>query len=199
MKGQKALAQDTLATQKAQLALQQQAYDDSKKPSAAETQQETDRKAYFTWRDAGDYTKPPPGLVGNSNFGPAMAHRRDLERTAVPTGAAGIGSGANATALALQNRYLQDVNAESDANAYQNAVSAEDLYQRTGATGALEGLDAARKAHALDTSTNMSQFFSNMRAQTTPQSLWPSIIGGGLSALGQIGAAGVTAGSFAAL
>lgn len=180
--------------------MQKQAYADAKSPSAAEVQQEADRKAYFTWRDAGDYTKPPPGLVGNTNFGPAMQHRRELERGAAPAGAAAMGAGgANSTALALQKNYLADANAESDAMAYQNAVSAEDLYQRTGATGALENLDAARKAQLLGTSTNMAQYFTNARINTTPQSLWPTIIGGVLNAGGQIGAAGLQAGSFAAL
>lgn len=121
-----------------------------------------------------------------------MQKRRSLEQTATPTGAYGMGAGyASPTALAMQNSYLHDVNAESDANAYQQAVSAEDLYQRTGATGALEGLDAARKSELLGTSTNMSQFFTNSRIQSQPQSMWPSIIGGLISAGGQMGAAAI--------
>lgn len=164
-------------------------------PSAAEQQREAERKAYFDWKAKGDFRTPPPSLIGVS-FGPEAERRRQMERTATPTGSAGMGAGyASPTALAMTREYLGNVNAENDALAYQGALGGEDLYQRTNNSAALMNSDFMRKMGLLNSAQNQSQFQSGARIQTTPQSIWPALISGGLSALGQAGAAMATGGA----
>lgn len=147
-------------------------------PSPAETQAEKDRKSYFDWRDKGDYSKPPPTMVG-LNFGPSAQHRRDLEKSSVPTGIFGMGGAyANPTALALANQNMADTNANQDANTYQDAITSEDTYQRTGNSQGLMAQDFARKMGLLNTTSGMSQFQTGARIQTTPQSILPMLLSG---------------------
>jgi len=153
-------------------------------PSPAEMQREAERKAYFDWKAKGDFRTPPPSLIGVS-FGPEAERRRQMERTATPTGAAGMGAGyASPTALALTREYLGNVNAENDALAYQGALGGEDLYQRTNNSAMLMNSDFMRKQMLLNSRQNQTQFQTGTRIQTTPQSILPALISGGLSAAG---------------
>jgi hypothetical protein len=150
----------------------------AKEPSAAETQAEKDRKSYFDWRDKGDFTKPPPTLVGLS-YGPSAERRRELERSATPTGIFGMGGAyANPTALALAQQNMADTNANQDANAYQEAIGGEDTYQRTGNSQGLMAQDFARKMGLLNTTSGMTQFQTGARIQTQPQSILPMLLSG---------------------
>lgn len=163
---------------------------EAKAPSAAETQAEKDRAAFFQWRDAGDYRSPAPTMIGLS-YGPAAMKRRELEQTVMPTGAEGMGASyANPTALALNKQNLADHNAENDANTYQSAINDEYSYQRTGNATGLMAQDFARKIGLLNDTSGMTQFSSNMRKETTPQSMLPML----LSGLIQGGAAFATGG-----
>lgn len=203
-KGRKALAEDMKRrdeedrrrAEQAQQQFQQQ-LTVAQAPSPAETQSEKDRAGYFKWRDEGDFTKPPPTLIGMS-YGPSSERRRQLERSAVPTGIFGMGGAyANPTALALAGQNMADTNAQRDAEAYQGAIGAEDLYQRTGNSQSLMTQDFARKMGLLSSTGGMSQFAANNslnasqnRINTTPQSILPML----LSGLLQGGAAFATGG-----
>lgn len=187
-KGSRALAEEMKRRDIEDRAAQHEALTAATTPSAAETDLEKDRKAYFDWKAKGDFRTPPPGLIG-INYGPEAVRRRQLEQTAVPTGAAGMGAAyASPTALALTRDYLSNVNAENDATAYQGALQGEDLYQRTGNSLGLMNADFARKSSVLGATTNQSQLSTGARIQTTPkpwtQTILPALISGGLSAGG---------------
>lgn len=160
-------------------------------PSPAETQRESERKAYFDWKEKGDFRTPPPSLIGMS-FGPEAERRRAMERTALPTGSGAMGAGwASPTALALNRDYLSNVNAENDALAYQGQLQGEDIYQRTGNSAAVIANDMARKNFlmggtnfGLSSASNQSQYSTGARINTQPKSLWPALISGGLRAAG---------------
>lgn len=177
-----------------QAAQYQQSLTAAKTPSAAETQAEKDRASFFQWRDAGDYRTPAPTMIGLS-YGPAAMKRRELEQTAMPTGAEGMGASyANPTALALNKQNLADHNAENDANTYQGAINDEYAYQRTGNSTALMAQDFARKMGLLGDTSSMAQFGTNARIQTQPKSIMPMLLSGLLGAAGQAGAAYLTGG-----
>src|SRR5436309_13458421 len=100
-KGQKALQQQILQQQTQANQKYQAALTAATTPTPAEMQAEKDRKAYFDWKEKGDYRTPPPGLIG-INYGPEAQRRRAMEQTATPTGAAGMGAAyASPTALAM--------------------------------------------------------------------------------------------------
>jgi len=184
LKGQRALAQQMRDRDAADRARYEAAATAAEKPSAAETQLEADRKAYFDWKAKGDFRTPPPGLIG-INYGPEAQRRRQLEQTAVPTGAAGMGAAyASPTALALTRDYLGNVNAENDATAYQGALTGEDMYQRTGNSLGLMSADWARKSTLLGSASGQSQFSTGARIQTQPQSILPALLSAGLQAGG---------------
>lgn len=161
------------------------------KPSPAEQQREEERKAYFDWKTKGDFRTPPPSLIGMS-FGPEAERRRAMERTALPTGSGAMGAGyASPTALALNRDYLNNVNAENDALAWQGQLQGEDIYQRTGNSAAVIANDMARKNFltggtnfGLSSAANQSQYSTGARINTQPKSLWPALISGGLGAAG---------------
>lgn len=177
-KGNRALAAEMKKRDEADRAAQQAAATAAATPSAAESQNEKDRAAFFSWRDKGDYRTPPPSLIG-LNYGPEAERRRQAEQTAVGTGILGMGAGnADPTALALAKQNLNDTNAEGDANAYQSAISGEDLYQRTGNSQSLMAQDFARKMGLLGNAQSLSEFSSNMRRETTPQSILPQLLSG---------------------
>jgi hypothetical protein len=187
-KGNRALAQQMKERDAADRARYEAAAAKAEVPSAAESQLEKERKAYFDWKEAGDYRAPPPGLIG-INYGPEAQRRRAMEQTAVPTGAAGLGAAyASPTALAMTRDYLGNVNAENDANAYQGALSGEDLYQRTGNSMGLMQADWARKSTLLGSSQNASQYSTGARISTTPkpwtETILPALISGGMAAGG---------------
>lgn len=170
---------------------QQAATTQAATPSAAEVQREAERKAYFDWKNTGDFRTPPPSLIGMS-FGPEAERRRAMERTALPTGSGAMGAGyASPTALALNRDYQTNANAENDALAYQGQLQGEDLYQRTNNSAAIIANDMARKNFlmggsnfGLSNASNQSQFSTGARINTQPQSLWPALISGGLGAAG---------------
>lgn len=184
MKGQKSLQSDITAQQQKATADYNAAIATAKAPSAAEVQAEKDRQAYFDWKGKGDYRTPPPGLIG-INYGPEAQARRRMEQTATPTGAAGMGAGyANPTALAMTREYLGNVNAENDATAYQSALQGEDMFQRTGNTWGLANAQASRNATVLGAANSQQQYSTGARIQSTPQSILPALISGGLAAGG---------------
>lgn len=183
-KGRKALQEDMRARDKAAWDQQQAALAAGKEPSAAEKQREAERQAYFAWKEKGDFRNAPPSLLGFT-YGPEAQARRQMEQTALPTGAGGMGAGyASPTALALNRQYLNDVNAERDALAYQQQLQGEDLYQRTGNAAQLMQADYARKMEILRNTSQQTQYYSGARIQTTPQSIWPALLSGALSAGG---------------
>lgn len=187
-KGNRALAQQMKDRDAADRARYEAAATKAAEPSPAETTLESERKAYFDWKAKGDFRTPPPGLIGIS-YGPEAERRRQLEQTAIPTGAAGMGAAyASPTALALTRDYLSNVNAENDATAYQSALQGEDMYQRTGNSIGLMNADWARKGTLLSSSANQSTMSTGARIQTTPkpwtETILPALISGGLSAAG---------------
>lgn len=181
MKGANALAAETRRRDAEDRAARLAAAEAAKVPSPAEAQAEKDRAAFFSWRDSGDYRKPPPSMIG-LNYGPEAARRRETEQTAVPAGLLGMGASyADPTALALSRQNMADTNAESDANAYQGAITAEDTYQRTGNSMSLMAQDYARKMGLLNDASSASQFSTNARIQTQPQSILPMLFSGLIS------------------
>lgn len=172
------MAAEMKARDQQQAAQYQQSFAAAQTPSPAETQAEKDRKSFFQWRDAGDYTKPAPTMIGLT-YGPDAARRRLAEQSSVATGAAGMGAAnANPTALALNQQNLADHNAENDANTYQNAINDEYGYQRTGNAQGLMASDMARKMGLLNTSATMQQSGAANRISTQPQSMLPMLLSG---------------------
>jgi hypothetical protein len=183
-KGRRALAEQMRRRDEEDRRRYDQAFAAAREPSKAEQQREAERAAYFEWKAKGDYRTPPPSLIG-VNYGPQAEERRRLERTALPTGAGAMGAAyASPTALALNKDYISNVNAENDALAYQGALAGEDMYQRTNNSALLMQSDFARRMGLLSNATSQSQFQTGARIQTTPQSLWPALISGGLAAAG---------------
>lgn len=186
---------DSLEKQRVQdRELRMAALEEAKKKSPAEEQAEKDRAAYFQWRDKGDFRTPPPSLIGLT-YGPEAARRREMEQTAAPMGAMGMGAAyADPTAMALAKQNLNDENAEQDANAYQDEIRAEDTYQRSGNAESLMARDFARRMGLLSEASGMSQFSTNARIQAQPQPILPMLLSGLIAGAGQVGAAYVSGG-----
>lgn len=164
-----------------------QAVTDSKTPGYFEQRAIDDNKAYNTWKEGHDYRTPAPGMI-SLGYGDAAQRRRMREREigAVSSGLAGLSEssgGANATALGMAKLKMADENDQDTADSYERGVQAEDTFQRTGAP-TWAGLGQNRMGMVTSALTGMYSNDAQLAAALRPQSLWPSIISGGLAAAG---------------
>lgn len=195
MKGQRALASQMEADRVERSRQYNESRTAASTPSYSEAERERGHRAHNAWREAKDYTKPPPGLISMNYADPAQRQRmRERTMNATPTGTAAWGAEGNATALGLAKENMRAHQDEDAASQYESDVRAEDTFQRTGVADSLIAQDWARRSSMLGVDANMQQFATQARIQTQPQSILPALISGGLAAAGMALTGGAAAG-----
>jgi hypothetical protein len=147
-------------------------------------QQRWDRESseWSRWLEGKDYSQAPTGTTLNFDLWNPSRINEQRQRMADldGVGAAALG-GDNSVALQLARERNANAAATDAGAAYESAVKQTDAYYKGNALPYAQ-FEMSRLNSLLGNATNREQYYNNAYIQTRPQSLFPSLLGGALSA-----------------
>lgn len=163
---------------------QQQVFQLASTPSAAQKRFDSQSAAWDEWVKGKDYSHGPEGsLLDFSLWNPAHTAAQSAKMENITgTGATALG-GNDSVALQLAKHHSADTAAQNAGQSYENAVQGQDAYFKNSNLPYMQAENAKWGNLFGQTSSNVNNLTDNYQRSAT-QSMWPSIIGGGLSAAG---------------
>lgn len=174
---------------------QEAAYTAANTKSQAQTDKENRWNKYSTWQGQHNYADPPPGFISFDFAAPSARRlKREQELNSAGLGVFSLGSeGANPTALAMEKQHMGD-QFDRDAGAqYEGDLRNYDAQMRA-EQGEIINTDIGQKMGILNNASGMSQFSTQARINTQPQSILPGLLSGLIGTAAQVGLGFATGG-----
>lgn len=186
MGGQSRVNRDAERSQRQAEAERRRAYTQAQQPSQAETRFNRQASEWENWIRGKNYGTPPPDSFLNFDLysqGHEQAQREkysDLQGV----GAAnfGAGTGKNQAASLARERNINEAS-QRNAAGYEQAVGEQDAYFKGSALPYAQ-MQQARNMGLLGNSSQMTQYYGDLRARTQRPGLFGQIFGGIMGAAG---------------